>query len=355
MNRIFLDGRYKTIELFHAPMAFSTAISDVGGFRFGKILHLLLVIWKILHARLCEKTTILYFPPAGPNLVPFLRDCAILICTRWMFKKTVFHFHANGLSDFYRTLPFLLKILYRAAYSHPDLSICITRLGTPDAIAMESNKIEVVPNGLPDEAPEFERGPKGGDPVKILFLSTISNAKGAGILIDALEILNNRRVRFESIFAGPFSSAIEEQILKDKSRELENRRQIRWLGEVSGDKKKSVFMESDLFCFPTHYSSETFGLVLVEAMMFSLPVVSTLWRGIPEVVVDGETGYLVPVKNAEALALKLEALIKNPDLRASMGRAGRQRFKQNFTLQKFQDRMEKALSAVACASTHRTE
>ncbi|MDT8375045.1 MAG: glycosyltransferase family 4 protein, partial [Bacteroidales bacterium] len=88
-------------------------------------------------------------------------------------------------------------------------------------------------------------------------------------------------------------------------------------------------------------------LVLLEAMQHSLPVVSTPEGAIPDVVEDGVNGFLVPQKNATALADKLEVLIKDPDLRHKMGSAGRARYEAQFTLERFERRIVEILNQVA--------
>jgi glycosyltransferase involved in cell wall biosynthesis len=344
MNGLFLGGTYSKILLHHVPMSFSSKLSEVGVFKWSKIFHLFGVVIKICRVRFTRKAHILYYPPAGPNLVPFLRDCIVLCCTRWMFKKTVFHFHANGLCELYRRLPVFLKFLYKLAYHRPDLCICITRLGTEDAKALESKLLSIIPNGLPDEGGALRVRDQPNRPVRILFLSALRMEKGVGTLLEALQILDARKIPFEAVFAGPFSSHTEERVLREKGSAMEAGLKVRWIGEVSGKTKSDAFAGADIFCFPSHYSSETFGLVLVEAMMFSLPVVSTKWRGIPEVVAEGETGFLVPVRDPVALAAKLELLILDPELRASMGLAGRRRFGENFSLGKFRERMQESLA-----------
>ena len=84
----------------------------------------------------------------------------------------------------------------------------------------------------------------------------------------------------------------------------------------------------------------------VEAMMFDLPIVSTDWRGLPDIVVDGETGFLVPPKDAKSIAERLESLISDTDLRRTMGAAGRRRYEQNFTVEKFRNQMEEVFLLV---------
>jgi len=84
----------------------------------------------------------------------------------------------------------------------------------------------------------------------------------------------------------------------------------------------------------------------VEAMMFDLPIVSTDWRGLPDIVVDGETGFLVPPKDAKSIAERLERLILDPDLRRTMGAAGRRRYEENFTVEKFRNQMKEVFLLV---------
>ena len=87
----------------------------------------------------------------------------------------------------------------------------------------------------------------------------------------------------------------------------------------------------DLFVLPSR--SEGFGRVNLEAMAMGKPVISTNVGGIPEVVVDGVTGILVPPGNSKALSHAIMRLLNNPPLRESMGREGRRRVEEHFTLQ----------------------
>jgi len=81
-------------------------------------------------------------------------------------------------------------------------------------------------------------------------------------------------------------------------------------------------------------------------MQHYLPIVSTFEGGIPNVVEDGLTGFLVPQKNAIGLADKLEMLITDPGLREKMGTAGRSKYEREFTLERFEGRMVEILEEV---------
>lgn len=102
----------------------------------------------------------------------------------------------------------------------------------------------------------------------------------------------------------------------------------------------SLFQAWDMFAMPT--LDEGFGMAALEAMAAGLPVVATAVGGLPEVVVDSQTGYLVPPSDVAALTEHLGLLIRDPQLRRSMGAAGRDRVREHFTL----DRMVMQIAAI---------
>lgn len=93
---------------------------------------------------------------------------------------------------------------------------------------------------------------------------------------------------------------------------------------------------SDVFAFPTFYNNECFPLVLLEAMEQGIPCISCNEGGISGIIDDAQTGFIIAKNQPEALAEKLEVLINNPDLCNKMGKAGRKKFEQEFTLNRFE-------------------
>lgn len=118
---------------------------------------------------------------------------------------------------------------------------------------------------------------------------------------------------------------------------------MNYWGRKYGSEKDVFWRDADIFVFPTFYENETFGLVNLEAMEYGLPVVSTDEGGIPDVIANGKTGYIVEKQNPAALATALENLFKNPSLCTQMGNAGRQRFEEAFTEERFEGRMVECL------------
>ncbi len=101
---------------------------------------------------------------------------------------------------------------------------------------------------------------------------------------------------------------------------------------------EALMTQFDIFCLPS--LSEGLSSAILAAMASRLPVVSTSVGGIPELVLDGVTGFLVPPRDSARLAVTLAKLLEDSDLRRKMGQAGRQRIEQQFTVQQKLDATE---------------
>ena len=109
------------------------------------------------------------------------------------------------------------------------------------------------------------------------------------------------------------------------------------------EEKELFLKQADLFIFPTYYHNECFPLVLLEAMEQGLPCISTNEGGIPGIIEEGKTGFIVEKHSPQQLAEKIEYLIDHPMICAEMGKAGKEKFQREFTLEKFENRMKDIL------------
>lgn len=344
-----LQGRYEGVVLHHVRMGFSETIEDVGGFRLRKVVELVRVIGRIVAGRLVHGACVLYYPPAGPSRLAMLRDMVILGATRWMFDRTIFHFHAGGIGGMYESLPPPLRLLYRWAYWRPDAAIRTSELAPDDGAALQARRSFVVYNGVEDGYAHYGGGDGQAvmerDVPRILFVGMLRESKGVLVLLEACSLLARRGVRFEAALMGQFESEAFRKEVEAFVAQNDLGSRVRFLGVLTGEAKHEAFASSDLLCFPTHYEAETFGLVLVEAFSYRLPVVATRWRGIPSIV-DDECGFLVPIRDAAAVADRLEQLIRDPELRSRMGDRGREKYLRRFTIEAHRKQLEQVFQSV---------
>jgi glycogen(starch) synthase len=190
--------------------------------------------------------------------------------------------------------------------------------------------------GLIDRAGGAIEPPRREDgTVEILFVGRLEPRKGIDTLLDAgIEVLRERpeaRLRLagaNNLYASEDPRTYAERLDERLRDESDLRKRIVFEGEVSEERLDELFATCDVFCAPSRY--ESFGLMNVEAMMFSRPVVSCVAGGIPEVVVDGETGILVEPDDVSQLREALRRLIDDREMRERMGSAGRARFESEF-------------------------
>jgi len=150
----------------------------------------------------------------------------------------------------------------------------------------------------------------------VLFVGRFYRRKRAEILLRAAAALRGRirGLEVRLVGAGPCDSA-----LRRLASELKLGGTVTWLGDVPRSQLAAEYRRADLFCLPS--VQEGFGIVLLEAMAASKPVVAARAAAIPEVMPQG---LLVEPENQEALAAGIEHLFRSPEKRAELARAGAQ-------------------------------
>jgi len=330
---------------YHVNCRVSRDLEDIGSFRWLKPLLLIRYGAEAIWCRLRHGATDFFCVPASPNRSAVYRDWVVLLLARLLFRRRIYYWQAAGLAEWMETQAHgMERWLTRRLLGDPDLSIVLTASGRADAEALGSRRVEVISNFIPDPCPECEREvvparrqraaihrkvhpgralppPAGGaEPTifRVLFLSLCTRTKG---LFDAVEavVLANRKLAEERFplrvhldVAGGFWKEQERREFEERIRQPEllnaparpsrgdstpGSRSSSWVeyhGFVSGDTKRRLFLAADCFCFPTYYPAESFGLVLVEAMAYGLPVITTRWRHIPDLFPQNYPGLVDP-------------------------------------------------------------
>jgi glycosyltransferase involved in cell wall biosynthesis len=199
--------------------------------------------------------------------------------------------------------------------------------------------LELVHHGLEAArfpAPRPRRGGDGTDPdrpVRLVCVARAVEKKGLDVLLDALAHLpRGLHWRFEHLGGGPRAGE-----LADRARRLGLGDRVAWRGAATQDEVLDALRRADLFCLAARVAGDgdRDGLpnVVMEAMSQELPVVATEVGAIPEVVVPGVTGRLVPPEMPDAFRRAVEDLIRDPERRLAMGAHGRHRVVERFAFE----------------------
>lgn len=347
--KLMLEGTYKKIQLYHVEMKFSQTSEQVGVFQLIKLVRLFKLIIRIFYVKYKYNIDILYYVPAGPQRIPFYRDVFILIATRKAFKKIVFQFRAAGLSQLYPKLNFIEKKLFNIIYKKVDLSMHLFSSNVSEGRFLNARKSIVTKNGDRDHYLILKHriiDKKRGKYPNILYVGTLIESKGLFDLLKACFIIKKKGYHFNIRIIGEFVDLQFKSKVNLFVNENGLDEYVEFLGLKTEDEKWLEYYIADIFVFPTFYENEASPRVIIEAMQFSLPVISTKWRGIPELVEDGFSGLLVEVGDFEKLAIKIEELLKNKFLRRKFGHNGRKLFLEKYTEKRFYSCMEKAFLSI---------
>jgi glycosyltransferase involved in cell wall biosynthesis len=343
MIEYMLDANFVDIELYHVRMCFSREMNERGRLSFYKITHLFEIIFKTIFIRFKYKADVLYYPPSNAPKISVFRDLIFLALTRIFFRKTIFHFHAAGISEFIKEQNVFLKKIACLILQKPDLGISSSSFNPKDALYLKAKKEVIIPLGIPNSVENnvFETKLKENNVLNILFVGLLNSTKGEGYLVDAIAILKNKGYVINLRIAGKFETEEYKKLFFEKVKALNLIENVEYLGVITGDVKKNAFLDAHLFCFPSFFVSESFGIVLLEAMMYKLPVIATKWRGIQSIINDGENGFLVDIQNSVQLAAKIEMFLKYPELINTMGDNSYNLFLENYTLSSYIENLEK--------------
>lgn len=276
------------------------------------------------------------------------------ICAMLLYRPDIVHIHLSSRASFFRKSVFVLissilkkKIVLHANGSEFHLfyekeSRSLQRwyiryiLNKADCLLVVSKQWQefysriytrgrpiIVPNPVrcPDSYPDRSNGP----PV-VLTLGRLGQRKGTYDLLKAIPLILECQPEAEFWLGG---DGDVEQVQRILSTEWWGK-QVKLLGWITGQQKEEALKCASVFVLPSY--NEGLPLAILEAMAYGLPVISTPVGGIPEAVIEGETGFLVKPGDVQAIAERIALLLKDRDLRERMGANARKRILDNFEI-----------------------
>jgi colanic acid/amylovoran biosynthesis glycosyltransferase len=254
--------------------------------------------------------------------------------------KVVTTFHGADIACDARSYA---KYGYERLFDEGDAFTANSRYTADRAVALgcPRARISVLPMGLDIEKYEFlERTSPGDRPVRLLTIARLTKQKGIEFAIRAMAMLvqSGRNVEYSIVGDGHDRPEFEHLI-----QELGLAGRVQLLGWKTEEQLRTVCRTAHLFILPSitgpNGQQEAQGVVFQEAQACGLPVVATRSGGIPESIVEGQSGFLVPEKDPEALAERIGYLLDHPEMWPEMGRAGRRYVESKFEIGGLTDRL----------------
>jgi glycosyltransferase involved in cell wall biosynthesis len=270
----------------------------------------------------------------------------------WPLLKSeinVFHVHDNfPATPFYRRL---FKILSRRMTVFVGVSKfvanALTNLGVP------RNKVVHVLNGVAFDGSEYRTGSnsnyKHNGAIRIGIVGQVDEWKGHEDLVDALHLLDQKQEPFVCRIFGAGSEEFAAK-LKNKIAQYGLTNKIEWMGFIAN--RKSIYDNLDVCVVPSRMS-EAFGMVAAEALMHGVPVVASRNGALPEVILHGDSTYLVDPRSPEQIADQLVLLSALSTVRSGKPRrAANAQTLAALSAKRMVDEMEEVFDQLIIGQTH---
>nr|WP_315262495.1 glycosyltransferase [uncultured Limnohabitans sp.] len=265
----------------------------------------------------------------APNMLGAL--CALFIPSQ---TRLLVHWHSDVLNK--GALGNILRPLESALLRRANSIVATSQVyaDASETLAPFKFKIAVVPIGVPDakhdgsdsqlqKALELQIGSRK----IVLAVGRLVPYKGFDVLIQAAQQLDKDSV-VVIVGSGPMHEELQQTIANDR---LEDR--VILAGRLSDAVLHALFKRATLYCLPSTYRAEAFGVVLLEAMTYGLPIVASdiPGSGVPWVNQHGVSGLNIPIGDAKALAEACNQILESEELRSTFSKGARQRFVAEFT------------------------
>jgi len=313
--------------VFHWAFQFAGTAQTIRRISWEKIGAAFFAIINLLKIRQTSgMIDVLLYPVGGPQTVPILRDLILLPWALGLSQRVILHFHAGGVDEGLGRQSALLRWLVGNLYRRSYAGISLTRFGVREPEALGIKKIEIIPLDFPDTFDEKEVRRGESSRPQLLYLGHVCEEKGTLLLLQAAQLCLKKGIDFQLVLAGDCLQPCSEKILRGWIRSLGIESVVEWRGCVEGESKKVLFGQAELFLFPS-LALESFGIVMVEAMMWGLPVMALDRRANYEVLCSPPEA--LRVRSQEVFAERLVEVIRHRSRWMEWGKENRGKFLQN--------------------------
>jgi glycosyltransferase involved in cell wall biosynthesis len=309
-------------EVEHLNTTDPRSLSNVGRWDARNVTEALSAIVR-LTLRLRGRPGLVYLP-VSQGIPGLARDTMLIRIAKARGWRVAVHLRGSELGGVYRRQPKPVRAWLRGSLARMD-SLAVLGDSVRNVLdgVIPASRVVVVPNGTPDPGPF-----NGARNATGLFLGNMYPRKGALEAMEAAVAVTRQRPEATFVFAGEFLDPGFSRRLRHLAEKGDGRIILR--GPALGAEKQDLLFSSGFLLFPPR-RQEGQPRVVLEAMASGLPVITTDRGAIAETVEDGAGGYVLPAPVPGELANRIVNLYDHPEVRASMGRAARDRYLERFT------------------------
>ena len=320
------------IEIDVVDISTSQEMSDLGIFSIRKITTFLKLFINVIYKSHTSKYDAVYVT-LSPYGFAFYKDILLTLAGS-RFKKLlcIYHLHGKGVRNF--TINVINKIVYKYAFSGNRVIQLSKKLYSDIEHVAPRSSVDFINNGVPGPDITNQKNKFKREGLVLLYLSNFMSEKGSYELLCAVEALISKGFDIKCHFVGKFFEPDFKLKFMKKVSTINSYR-INVEEGLYGKEKNKIFTESDVFVLPTYYKNESFPISILEAMSFSLPVISTDEGAITDIVKHNVNGLIIEKKSIVALENTILRLVLNPDLVRSMSARSRKIYEDNYTQEKF--------------------
>ena len=292
--------------------------------------------------------------PVGHTFLGILKYLPFFLLSKLSAKQLIVHIHSDHLWIMFKDAPSWKRYVLTAVMGLADKGIVLSPVLRRNLRPfMKDDHIYELPNFISASLLEHDLSKtlaeKKQHHLSILFLSNLFKEKGIIDFLEAMLILKKRNLDFEVHVAGdiPVCMKAETDRYFEKMQDI-----LHYHGIVTGEKKKALFLQTNIFVFPT-YHREAQPLVILEAMATGNIILSTNIGGIPDIFVADKNGFTVESNNPTQIAdiiLSLQEKRKEADL-DRMLRENYTEVAQKYTEEKFFKNLHKIIMDKSCGIT----
>ena len=250
----------------------------------------------------------------------FFRKAVFVLLSGAAGIKTVLHIHASRFREYFLRCRGLKKSLIGFILKRCDAVVLLSK-NFEDGLRKEFllRNTVVIRNPVPFALDQIavDPGRRSATKVTILFLGFLVKSKGIHDLVEIARRLDHGAAPHRIVVCGKGDEGpFLEKVVRDER--LTN---LEYFGWASTPEKRDLLSKSGIFILPSYH--EGMPVAILEALSYGLPIVSTKVGAIPELVIEGENGYLLEPGDIDGLVGKVTALISDPEKRAAFGARSR--------------------------------